>query len=252
MAANRTVLTFLAHPDDAEFLCGGVLCRLADLGWNIHIATMTAGDCGTMTDTPWQISATRTGEAEKAANLLDGKYHCLGERDLFVCYDKPTVQKAIDLFRVVNPALVLTHAPKDYMMDHEMTSLICRAASFGFGAPNASTTPLCAEAKVPHLYYCDPIEGRDPLGNMVEPTTWIDISEQIEQKAEMLACHESQRAWLREHHGMDEYIEAMKRQSAMRGTEKSVPFAEGFVQHRGHPYPSNDILVELLAHRADQ
>src|SRR5690349_9372067 len=40
-------LTFLAHPDDAEILCGGTLVRLAAAGWNIHIATATAGDCGT-------------------------------------------------------------------------------------------------------------------------------------------------------------------------------------------------------------
>ena len=39
----------------------------------------------------------------------------------------------------------------------------------------------------------------------------------IDRKAEMLACHASQRDWLRAHHGMDEYIEAMKRHGAMRG-----------------------------------
>ena len=33
---NKTVLTFLAHPDDAEFQCGGTLCRLAERGWKIH------------------------------------------------------------------------------------------------------------------------------------------------------------------------------------------------------------------------
>jgi LmbE family N-acetylglucosaminyl deacetylase len=60
-------LTLLAHPDDAEFLCAGTLIRLADLGWTIHIASMTAGDLGTMTETPWAISARRTGEGARAA-----------------------------------------------------------------------------------------------------------------------------------------------------------------------------------------
>ena len=41
----------------------GTLIRLADAGWEVHIATATAGDCGTMTETPWDISAIRTKEA---------------------------------------------------------------------------------------------------------------------------------------------------------------------------------------------
>jgi hypothetical protein len=62
----------------------------------------------------------------------------------------------------------------------------------------------------------------------------------------MLACHASQRDWLRSHHGMDEYIDAMHRFSAERGKEIGVTFAESFVQHRGHPFPQNDLLTEIL------
>ena len=37
-------LAILAHPDDAEFLAAGTLARLrAECGFEIHIATMTAG-----------------------------------------------------------------------------------------------------------------------------------------------------------------------------------------------------------------
>ena len=62
----------------------------------------------------------------------------------------------------------------------------------------------------------------------------------------MLACHASQREWLRAHHGMDEYIDAMRRYSAERGKEVGVEFAEAFTQHRGHPFPQTDLLKELL------
>ncbi len=246
MPDNQTVLTLLAHPDDAEFLCGGTLCKLADAGWEIHIASMTPGDCGTMDRTRWEISAVRTNENRKSAQMLLGEYHCLDERDIYVCYDKPTLQKAVDLFRRVAPTLVFTHAPKDYMMDHEMTSLICRAASFGFGAPNTSDVPLKEGSGVPYLYYCDPLGGTDPYGNPVSPPTVIDISSDIDRKADLLACHESQREWLRAHHGMDEYIESMKRQNAMRGKQIGVEYAEAFTQHRGHPYPGDDVLKDMF------
>ena len=119
----------------------------------------------------WDISSIRTKEAAAAAKLIGATYHCIDERDGFVVYDKPTIQKTVDLFRRIAPSLVITHAPRDYMLDHEQTSLLARAASFIYGAPNISTHPRHPDSQVPHLYYCDPIEGVDPLGAPVPPTT---------------------------------------------------------------------------------
>ena len=79
MAATngKTVLSLGAHPDDAEFLCAGTLALLHKKGWNIHIATMAPGDCGTVQYSREEISRIRKGEAAKSAALLDGSYHCL-------------------------------------------------------------------------------------------------------------------------------------------------------------------------------
>ena len=212
----------------------------------MHIATLAPGDCGTTTETPWAISAIRTEEARRSASLISATYHCLDERDGFVVYDKPTIAKVTDLFRRVAPSLVFTHAAKDYMMDHEMVSLLARGSSFLYAAPNASAVPLKQGSRVPHLYYCDPVEGLDPLGKLVEPTTLIDVSDQLDKKTEILACHASQREWLRAHHGTDEYLDAMKRHAAMRGGQAGTAAAEAFVQHRGHAYPHDDLLAELF------
>lgn len=243
---NKVALSFLAHPDDAELLCAGTLARLRDAGWEVHIATATPGDCGSMTEDRWSISAIRTAEGRRAAEVIGATYHCLDERDIFVVFDKPTIQKAVDLFRRVCPSLVFAHAAKDYMMDHEVCSMLARAASFAYGIPNVSPIPRPAAAVIPHLYYCDPIGMVDPLGNPVQPTTVIDVSSQLDRKTEMLACHASQREWLRAHHGMDEYIESMKRHGADRGKGIGVASAEAFVQHRGHPYPQDDLLRTLF------
>ena len=244
-STRQIALAFMAHPDDAEFLCAGTLIRLADAGWETHIATMTAGDCGTTSETPGAIAARRTEEARQAAAVLGGRHWCLGENDGLVVYDKPTLRKAYDLFRAVGPSLVFTHAPKDYMMDHEMTSLVARAASFLYAAPNISVHPLRVGSGVPYLYYCDPLDATNPLGVIVRPTTWVDITSQLDRKGEMLACHASQRAWLLAHHGIDEYLDSMRRHATMRGREIGVQAAEAFVQHRGHAYPQDDILAEL-------
>ena len=210
------------------------------------MATMTAGDCGSAVLSPEHISAIRTQENEASATLLGATYHCLGELDLKVVYDKPTIQKCIDLFRRVAPSLVFTHAPKDYMPDHDVASFLARNASFSYAIPNVTTVPLQPGSAIPHLYYCDPVEAIDPLGQEIKPTTYVDISGQIDEKTELLACHASQREWLRSHHGMDEYIEAMHRHGRLRGEQVGVRYAEAFVQHRGHGYPRNDLLHELL------
>jgi len=243
---NRIVLAFMAHPDDAELLCAGTLVRLAEAGFAVHIATLTPGDCGSATEDAWTISATRTAEARRAAAMIGATYHCLDERDAYVVYDKPSIRKSIELFRRVGPSLVLTHAAKDYMLDHEVTSLLARAASFAFAIPNAASGPVPEGARVPYLYYTDPLEGLDPLGNLVKPTTWVDISAQLEKKTEMLAAHASQRDWLRAHHGTDEYLDAMRRHAARRGAEVGTAAAEAFVQHRGHGYPCDDLLGRLF------
>jgi hypothetical protein len=62
----------------------------------------------------------------------------------------------------------------------------------------------------------------------------------------MLACHISQREWLKQHHGMDEYLIAMKRQSQETGKKVHKPYAEGFRQHLGHAYPQDNLLQAAL------
>jgi LmbE family N-acetylglucosaminyl deacetylase len=244
---RRVALTLLAHPDDAEMQCAGTLIRLADAGWEIHIATVANGDCGSATLSREEIAAVRWNEGLAAAAKIGATFHCLDEPDVQLAFDKPTIRKATDLFRQVAPSLVFTHPRHDYMLDHEVAHLLARVAAFSYPIPNASELPLVDGSAIPWLYYCDPIENRDPYtGEPVNPTAYVDVSRQIERKIEMLVCHASQREWLRSHHGMDEYVEAMKRYGAERGRQIGVEYAEAFVQHRGHAFPQTDLLADLF------
>jgi LmbE family N-acetylglucosaminyl deacetylase len=160
-----------------------------------------------------------------------------------------TASKSIvRLLRTVRPRVVFTHSPADYMLDHEVTSTLTRAAVFGAPAPNflADRGHPSALDHIPHLYYCDPIEGKDPLGRDIEPGFRIDVSAVIEDKAKMLAAHASQREWLLKHHGMDQYVQSMRDWGARQGQAAGVAFAEGFRQHLGHSYPQDNLLAGLL------
>jgi LmbE family N-acetylglucosaminyl deacetylase len=243
------VLSVLAHPDDAEFLCAGTLLRLSrEHGFEVHIASMTPGDCGSVEHPPDEIARIRREEGARAAALMGATYHCLEERDLLIFYGERPLASITRLLRQVRPRIVLTHSPADYMLDHEMTSTLVRAAAFGAPAPNflAGKGQPPAIPHIPHLYYCDPIEGKDPLGRTIDPDYRIDISGVIETKADMLATHTSQRNWLLKHHGMDQYVQSMRDWSADQGRVAGVAFAEGFRQHLGHSYPQDNLLGHLL------
>jgi len=246
MSNDRVVLSLGAHPDDAEFMCAGTLALLHEQGWQIHIATFTPGDCGTVEYSREEISRIRKSEAAKAVSLLGGQYHCLECDDALIMYDRPTLLKAIALVRKVCPKIVFTLSPSDYMVDHEMSSKLTQSACFCCGIVNIETPGAEPFEPVPHLYYTDAVEGKDKFGAEIAPGLIVDTTSVIDVKTRMLVCHESQRNWLLAHHGIDEYTDQMKKLGHKRGAVIGTKFGEGFRQHLGHAYPQDNLLkVEL-------
>ncbi len=250
MPDPKNVLAFMAHPDDVEFLCAGTLIRLKhEAGCHISIATATSGDCGSMDLRAEEIARIRHREATTAAGLLEADYYCAGCMDLQIFYDRPTFMRFVEILRKARADVIITASPVDYMLDHEMTSLIVRSATFGAPIPNVPTEdvdPAEPLPRVPYLYYADPLEGKDHFGRPVEPDFVIDITPVMDTKEEMLASHASQREWLRSHHGVDQYIISMKEWSAARGQRIGADYGEAFRQHKGHAYPTDNVIEQLL------
>ena len=242
MPKSRIALAFMAHPDDVEFTCAGTLALLHQQGWEIHIATMTPGQAGSEDLGPEEISKIRRCEATRSAAVLDGAYHCLECEDGFIALDRTTKTNAVALIRKVRPGVVFAPSPTDYLYDHEISSLVVRDAAFWSGVPNLKTETLPPFRPCPYLYYADPFELKDPLGDVIEPSLVVDISSVIEIKTKMLECHASQRQWLLKQHGIDEYVHAMKSMGQQRGSRIESAFGEGFRQHLGHGYPQDDLL----------
>jgi LmbE family N-acetylglucosaminyl deacetylase len=251
----QRILAVGAHPDDVEFMCAGLLALLRAGGYEIHTATMTLGDCGSMNCKPEEIRRVRRTEAENACAALGASYHALDFYDFSIFNDDASNRRVTGLLREVNPSVVITHPPKDYLADHEVTSTLVRNACFYASTPNYDTSEwsgATSSSAIPHLYYAHPMEGVDIFGRPVVPQFFVDVSRVFPLKLEMLGCHESQRDWLRKHHGIDEYVDKMRRWSqslAERATHLSgcaVEFAEAYRQHRGHAYPAGNILDQLL------
>jgi LmbE family N-acetylglucosaminyl deacetylase len=240
----------MAHPDDAEITGGGTLFHLKELGWELGILTMTAGDCGSINTPREEIARIRYAEAQAAADFLGATYACVGLMDVEVFANAENLRRVVDSMRRFDPDVVITHSPVDYMLDHEEASRLVRGATFAMAMPNYDTRqnpPAKVGRATPALYYADAVEGTDPLGQRIHPRFYVDISKQLFNKREMLARHRSQREWLRSYHGLDEYLDRMTAWAEGFGRECGFAYAEGFRQHLGHAYPRAPILQEALA-----
>jgi LmbE family N-acetylglucosaminyl deacetylase len=240
------ILAIHAHPDDVEILAGGTLALLAKLGHQITIVTMTPGDCGTRHHSPDEIAAIRRSEAQASASLIGAAYICAEFRDMAVFNNDDARRRTTKILRTTQPDIVLTSSPVDYHCDHEATSALVRDACFAAPAPNyqSGTAPLLPA--IPHLYFMDPIEGLDRDGRPVVPDYIVDVGSTFETKTRMLACHQSQRLWLKEHHNMDNYLESMEEWTRERGRQAHIHYGEGFRRYPCHPYPQTEVLAELL------
>lgn len=247
---QQRVLAVMAHPDDIEILVGGTILQLVSNGWKAGMITMTAGDCGSNEmRTKEEISRIRFEEAKASADSIDAWYACAGLMDAEVFTNKKNVRKLVELIRTFAPDIVITHSPSDYMLDHEETSRIVRSAVFAAPIPLYQTKqmpPSQSLPSTPALYYADPIEGIDPMGQRIYPQFYINISKRIEEKSRLLGHHASQREWLREHHGIDEYLIRMTEWAKAYGQECDVDYAEGFRQHLGHGYLREPHLQKAL------
>jgi len=229
-----------------EILAGGTLALLAGGGHSVTIATFTPGDCGSHDLGPEEIASVRRREAASAAARIGAKYLCLEMRDLTIFNDDASRRRVTDALRRTSPQIVLAPSPVDYLCDHETASALVRDACFAAPLPNYRTGSAPIDA-IPHLYFMDPVGGRDRENRVVRPDFVVDVHAAFERKRQMLAEHTSQREWLRRHHGVDEYLQEMERWTAERGALAGVSRGEGFRQYRGHPYPQTPLLEDLLS-----
>ncbi|RJP31087.1 MAG: PIG-L family deacetylase [Candidatus Omnitrophota bacterium] len=241
------ILAIHAHPDDVEFLCAGTLYLLSEKGHEIHIASLSSGDKGSPDKCCEEVIGIRRAEAERSASIIGARYCCLNFADFEIYDDSPSRKRVTEFLREIRPEVILTASPGDYLTDHENTSALVRNAAFFAPVRNYATGPSAPLDAIPAVYYVDPLEGIDVLGQKVKPDFCVDITSAMPIKEKMLSCHESQREWLRKHHCVDQYVESMREWSAIRGREFGCQYGEGFRQHKGHAYPQENILAKLVS-----
>jgi len=224
------VLAVGAHPDDLEILCAGTLARFARQGNEVSMAYACRGDKGHFEIEPDELAKIRTKEARDSAAVIGAASLRLGIDDLELRVERPNVMRFVDLIRRTRPDIIITHHPEDYMPDHTVTSKLVFDASFIATLPHTKTRHRHWQ-KVTPIYYMDTLAGVN-----FEPCEYVDITESLQTKLEMLRKHSSQIEWLRNHDKID-IIEFVKTVARFRGLQSGTKYAEGF--RRAHAWGRN-------------
>lgn len=230
---NKTVIAIHAHPDDTEAFCAGTLYYMKKAGYRIVIATMTPGGLGGINSTEAQTSEQREKEARAAADELGAEYHCFGGRDGYLFDNEEIRIQTTAFIRKHKAGIIFTHLPFDYHIDHRTTANIVETAAMVSSLPNVP----CEEEPLeitPLLYHTAPLGFTDTLGEtIVKPHFYVDISDGIETKMNMLAQHKSQIELMSVMHKMNNFFDEMKKYNKMLGEIVGVDYAEVFWQHLG-------------------
>ncbi|MBR2929676.1 MAG: PIG-L family deacetylase [Clostridia bacterium] len=220
------ILAIGAHPDDIELACSGTLAKCVARGDTVIVCHASSGNLGHVIIPPDELQVIRANEAKRAGAMAGIEVIWGGFHDLDIYADnKEARDKMVDVIRYADPDLIITHDPDDYMPDHTAVSKLVFDAAFTATLPNYPTKEKTVAKLVP-IFYMDTLAG---VG--FNPEIYVDISDYIDLKMNMLECHESQLVWMREHDNID-FADMVKTCSRVRGYQCGKDYAECFRQCR--------------------
>lgn len=222
------VLAIGAHPDDIEILCAGTVARYAKQGHKVFMCHLCNGNKGSATHTSEEIAKIRRQEALDSAKIIGATSICGDIADGAVVMDLALRGRVIDIIRQADPDLIITHAPGDYHSDHINTSKLVFEAAY-LANLKLWESEYKASTKLPFLYYMDTLAGIN-----FNPQEYVDITDTIDTKIEMMLKMQSQLGWLKDMHDCDapEFIRSVAK---FRGFQAAVPYAEAFAQQKMYP-----------------
>jgi len=245
----KTALAIAAHPDDIEFMMAGTLLLLKNAGYEIHYMNLASGSCGSVEYDVATTRKVRLGEAQAAAEILGAYFHPPLCDDLEIMYDLKTLRQLAGIIREVQPTVLLTHSPADYMEDHTNTCRLAVTAAFARGMPNFETTPSHpTENYACTVYHAMPHGLRDALRRKVMAGAFVNTAAVQAAKMEALKAHQSQQHWLDASQKMNSYLQTMEDISLEVGRmSQQFLHAEGWRRHLHYGFcsPEADPLQDL-------
>lgn len=214
------VMVIMAHPDDAEFTCGGTVARFAESGYRVQYVLATSGDKGSSDRNagPDELAARRQAEQREAARTLGvEEVTFLGHKDGEVEVSLPFRRELVLVIRQGRPDVVLTFDPWQRYQIHPDHRAVGETALDAVAAARD------------HMYYPEQlVEGltEHRVHNVYffatdVPNYYVDITSTIETKLEALRRHTSQVRG----EGLEERV---RQRARSLGQEIGVEYAEAF------------------------
>lgn len=216
------ILAIGAHPDDLEISCAGTLAKWSNEGASITMVVASNGELSSSSSSLiGKMDKIRIKEFCHSAKSIKAQSLRLNMKDGGI-FDNPKSRSVfIKLIEKIRPDIVITHFPGDDHPDHRtVNSLVCSSIVI---AQAQSRSP---EWRIKKVYFMD------SLGSInFNPDIYIDISETISIKKEMLRGHSSQIKVMKKKYMVDlwDIVQATAR---FRGIQFNVQYAEAFVEFK--------------------
>ncbi len=223
----ESILVVMAHPDDAEFCCGGVAKQYTDKGVAVTYVVLTGGDKGNhdLGVTVSQVVEKRMEEQRRAAAVLGVKEVIfLGEEDGFLQPTRELRKRLVRIIRQLRPDVIICQNPGAYFFgnnyinhpDHRNAGVATIEAIFPAAGNPMFFPDLLAEGLTPHniheLWIC-----------MVDdPNFKSDITPEIDAKILALRQHVSQ------FDDLDEMEKWVRERWVEQGPDDELRYYEGF------------------------
>ncbi len=223
----RRIMVVAAHPDDAEFGCGGTVARWVREGATAYYLICTNGDKGTDETgiSAEELAAIRDREQRAAAEALGvSEVVILPRRDGELVYSIDFRGDVVRWIRTWRPDAVFTHDPTVMISasgfinhaDHRATGEVTIDAVYPFARGPLQYPEQIAEGLPTHTVYELYLWGASP------PNFWVDVSATIDTKIEALRCHRSQ---FNDFERVGQFARGRLKQA---GEEHGVAYAETF------------------------
>jgi LmbE family N-acetylglucosaminyl deacetylase len=219
-----SALVVFAHPDDAEFMCGGTVASWANEGTDVHYCVVTDGSAGSNEagETRDSIRPVREAEQRAAAEVLGVRsVTFLGFVDGELEVNLQTRRAVTRVVRRIRPEVLVAPDPSRLWFanryinhwDHKQAGTLALCAVM----PDAPSRPQFSELleeglepfEIPHLWLASD-----------DADTYVDITKTLETKISSLRAHVSQ--------GVGESIEWVRERARELGEQGGFEFAEGF------------------------
>lgn len=213
-------LIIAPHPDDELLGCGGTLLRRTSEGMTVGWVLMTA----ITIEKGWskQQIENRSSEIERVREGLgissDHLYRLnFPTAELDQIPSSTLIFSLAKVFKVFQPEEVFLPYPGDIHSDHRITFEVAAACTKWFRYPSVSrilTYETLSETDF----------GLDQFAGGFRPNLFVDITDHLQKKIELLSIYKSEIA----EHPFPRSLDAVRAQALLRGAQRGVQAAEAF------------------------